>query len=133
VWELEPLFYRPVPGEVLSLSYDTRWISGKRGRNSIGAGWLRPARFPLVDYRYVVNGTPYLSSVISRHPFEEWKARYTRALRGRARGSLITVYVAPWAPGNALLVRAPNGAILFILTVALLFASMLLAVARAQR
>jgi hypothetical protein len=132
-WELEPLFYRPVRAEVLSLSYDTRWISGKRRRNSMGPGMLRKVRFPFVDYRYVANGRPYQSSVISRHPFEEWKGRYTLPLRGRTRGSIITVYVAPWAPGHALLVRAPNGGILFILTIALFFASIVSAAARGRR
>jgi len=99
----------------------------------MGPGMLREVRFPLVDYRYAINGRPYQSSVISRHPFEEWKARYTRPLHGRTRGSIITVYVAPWAPDHALLVRAPNGGILFILTVALFFASILSAAARARR
>ena len=89
-------------------------------------------RFPLVDYRYHVNGRSYLSRVISRHPFEEWKAKYTRPLRGKTPGSSITAYVAPWAPGHAVLVRAPNGAILFILGIALFFASILAAAARTR-
>jgi hypothetical protein len=133
-WELEPLFYQPVRGEVVQLSWDTRWVStSHRRRTTVGTGMLHKVRFPLVDYRYVVNGATYQNSTISRHPFEEWKNTYTRAVRGRAPGDVITVYVAPWAPDRSLLVRAPNFAILFILTVALFFASILWLAARAPR
>jgi hypothetical protein len=132
-WEMEPLLYQPVRGQVVTLEYDTRLIQEPRSRNSIGTGLRHKVRFPLVNYRYEVNGTAYLGSTISRHPFEEWRAKYTRAVRGRTGGSIITVFVAPWAPDHALLVRAPNFAILFILTIALFFASILSAAARSRR
>ena len=132
-WELEPLLYQPERGQVVSLEYDARWIEGAHRRHSVGTRMLHKVSFPLVNYRYEVNGTAYLGSAISRHPFEEWRAKYTRAVRGRTPGSIITVYVAPWAPDHALLVRAPNFAILFILTIALFFASILSAAARSRR
>ena len=99
----------------------------------MGRGIPTKVRFPFVDYDYVVNGSSYQSSVISRHPFEEWRGKYTRPLRGRIRGSIITAYVAPSAPDRALLVRAPNFAIFLILTIASFFATILSAAARARR
>src|SRR4249919_1454681 len=71
-WELEPLLYQPVRGQVVTLEYDTRWIQGARRRNSVGTGMRHKVRFPLVNYRYEVNSTAYLGSTISRHPFDEW-------------------------------------------------------------
>ena len=132
-WEMEPLLYQPVRGQVVTLeirhALDPGAAQQELHRHRPASQGEVPAR--QLSLRSERHGVPGLDDLAPPVRGVEGQVHAGRARR--TGGSIITVFVAPWAPDHAPLVRAPNFAILFILTIALFFASILSAAARSRR